>query len=435
MDRMKVVIIGGGFGGLYAAKSMGKLPVDVTLLDRRNYHLFQPLLYQVATGGLSPGDIASPIRAVLKKCSNVKTYYEEAIDIDPETRRVKTRQRDFPYDVLVLATGSNNNYFGNDSWEKYAPGLKSIEDATDIRRRILRAFELAEKEADPARRKELLRIAVIGGGPTGVEICGAIAELAKSTLKGNFRIIEPSEARIILVEGSERILQQFPEDLSRKAVRSLEKLGVEVRTGTMVNEISEGRIVFKSDDNSEEMAAGVIVWAAGVKVNKLGKTFAEKVGAETDRSGKIIVERDLTIPSHPEIFIIGDLAHYAHQTGQPLQGLAPVAMQEGHYVAKVLNARIKNRKVKPFRYFNKGSLAVIGRNSAVADFGKLRFSGFLAWLIWIFVHIAYLIEYDNKLLVMFQWAWDYFTRKRGARLITWEDEVVADHMRGLTNGD
>ena len=426
MKRSKVIVIGAGFGGLYAAKSMKKLPVDVLLLDKRNYHLFQPLLYQVATGGLSPGDIASPIRGVVSRCENVNVYYAEARDIDPVVRSVATTSGDFHYDILVLASGSDNHYFGNEGWRRYAPGLKSIEDATDIRRRILRAFELAEREPDPHRRKELLRFVVIGGGPTGVELCGAIAELAKVTMKGDFRNIDPAEAMILLVEGSDRILPSFPPELSRKAAESLDKLGVTIRIGTLATQIGDASLTLKSGDAQDELKTGAILWAAGVRVNKLGAILSNKLNLKTDKSGRIVIEPDLSVPGHPEIFIIGDLACYSHQGGKPLPGLAPVAMQQGKYLAKVLESRIKSRKIRPFRYVDKGTLAVIGRNAAVADFGKLRFSGFSAWLLWVFVHIAYLIEYDNKLLVLFQWAWDYFTRKRGARLITWEDELLAD---------
>ncbi len=426
MKRSKVIVIGAGFGGLFAAKSMKKLPVDVLLLDKRNYHLFQPLLYQVATGGLSPGDIASPIRGVVSRCENVNVYYAEARDIDPVVRSVATTSGDFHYDILVLASGSDNHYFGNEGWRRYAPGLKSIEDATDIRRRILRAFELAEREPDPNRRKELLRFVVIGGGPTGVELCGAIAELAKVTMKGDFRNIDPAEAMILLVEGSDRILPSFPPELSRKAAESLDKLGVTIRIGTLATQIGDASLTLKSGDAQEELKTGAILWAAGVRVNKLGAILSNKLNLKTDKSGRIVIEPDLSVPGHPEIFIIGDLACYSHQGGKPLPGLAPVAMQQGKYLAKVLESRIKSRKIRPFRYVDKGTLAVIGRNAAVADFGKLRFSGFSAWLLWVFVHIAYLIEYDNKLLVLFQWAWDYFTRKRGARLITWEDDLLAD---------
>jgi NADH dehydrogenase len=431
----KVVIVGAGFGGLYAARDMGRLPVEVTLLDRRNYHLFQPLLYQVATGGLSPGDISSPIRAVLKKYQNVRVYQEEVVDIDPQARLVITRESKFPYDILVLATGSSHHYFGNDHWQKHAPGLKSIEDATDIRSRILKAFELAEKEKDSDRQKELLRFVVVGGGPTGVEMCGALAELARNTMKGDFRNIDPGRAEISLVEAADRILPAFPENLSEKAARSLRRLGVTVKTGVMVTKIKGHGVTLKAGDSEERMATGAIIWAAGVKASSQGRSLAAKLGAETDRSGRLLVEPDLTVPGHPEIFVIGDLANFPHQTGKPLPGLAPVAMQQGRYIAKVVKARLRHKKVRPFKYRDKGTLAVIGRNSAVADFGKFRISGFPAWLLWIFVHIAYLIEYDNKLLVMVQWAWDYFTRKRGARLITWEDDTLISRASSRMSSD
>jgi len=424
VNKPGIIIAGAGFGGLYAARSLARLPVDITVLDRRNYFLFQPLLYQVATGGLSPGDIASPIRAVLNKYTNVSTFQTEVQDLDPAEKRVRTTSGDFKFDYFILATGSDNNYFGNDDWARYAPGLKNIENATDIRRKILKSFEMAEEERDPNIRKRLLRFIIIGGGPTGVELSGAIAELSRVTMKNDFRYINPAEAEILLLEGSNRLLAQFPDSLAAKAVKSLKKLGVQIRTNALVTAISENSVTIKYGHDEETIEAGAVVWAAGVKVNNLGKYLTEKLTLRTDRSGRILVEPDLSIAEYPDIFVIGDLANYSHQTGSPLPALAPVAMQQGKYLAKAIKARLDSRQSKPFHYINKGSLAVIGRNSAVADFGKLRFSGFPAWIIWLFVHIAYLIEYDNKLLVLFQWAWDYFTRKRGARLITWEDETI-----------
>ncbi|HEX5035970.1 MAG TPA: NAD(P)/FAD-dependent oxidoreductase [bacterium] len=417
--RHRVVLLGGGFGGLYAAQSIpSDSPIEVTLIDKRNFHLFQPLLYQVATGGLSPGDIASPLRAILAKRKNVTVLQVEAIDLDIAGNQVVLKDGAVPYDTLIIATGASHHYFGHDDWAAHAPGLKTVEDALAIRQKIFSAFEKAERETNEENRRALLTFLLIGGGPTGVEMAGALAELAHDTLKGEFKRIDPTWARIVLIEGVDRILPPYPEKLSEKARASLEKLGVEVRTGTLVTEVRDGAVTMKRGEETETIEAATIFWAAGVQASPVGKILAAKTGASLDRAGRVLVEKDLTVPGHPEIFVIGDLANFSHQGGKPLPGIAPVAMQQGRYVADLVQRRINGAPQWPFVYQDKGSLAVIGRNAAVADLGNLRFSGFPAWLLWVFVHIRYLIEFDNKALVLFQWAWNYLTRKRGARLIT-----------------
>lgn len=424
----EVVIIGGGFGGLYTAHAMRHAPVNVTLIDRRNFHLFQPLLYQVATGGLSPEDIASPLRAVLKKAKNTRVLTGQVVDIDPKRQVVVLEDGDeIAYDDLIVATGSSHHYFGRDAeWEGLAPGLKTIEDAIRIRRQVLLAFEAAERESDPDRRRALLTFVIVGGGPTGVELAGAMGELTRTTLPGEFRTFDPAEAQIFLVEGMDRILTAYPEDLSAAATKALVGLGVTVKTNTLVTDVTEDYVIVK-DTRSEErtlIPTRTVLWGAGVKASPLAGVLARRANAEQDRMGRVIVQPDLTLPDHPNIFVIGDLAHYAHQTGEPLPGVAQVAMQMGEYVADVLRRRRLDRNVRPFHYRDKGLLAVIGRNKAVADIGDLHFSGFPAWLIWVFVHIHFLIEYDNKLKVMTQWAWSYLTRRQGARLITGEAHPV-----------
>ncbi|MCC6441822.1 MAG: NAD(P)/FAD-dependent oxidoreductase [Armatimonadetes bacterium] len=416
-----VVIIGGGFGGLYAAKALGGAPVQVTLIDRRNFHLFQPLLYQVATGGLSPADIAAPLRAILKRQKNIRVLMGEVVDIDPGHRQVVLQNETIGYDALIVSTGASHHYFGSDRWEALAPGLKTIEDATAIRTRILMAFEKAER--DPAGREAWLSFVVVGGGPTGVELAGAISELAHHTLKNNFRAIDPSEARIFLLEGAGRVLPAYPPELSEQAARSLERLGATVRTGSVVSDIEPGIVTVRRGEVTERISARTVLWAAGVKGSPLGAILASRAGAALDRSGRVVVEPDLTVPGRPEIFVIGDLACFSHQTGAPLPGVAPVAMQEGHYAARLILARLAGRSLPPFRYTHKGSLATIGRAAAVADFGRLRFGGFLAWLLWLFIHLMYLVGFDNRLLVFIQWALNYFTCNRRARLITGKDGI------------
>jgi NADH:ubiquinone reductase (H+-translocating) len=427
----RVVIIGGGFGGLYAAKALGRAKgVAVTLVDKRNFHLFQPLLYQVATGKLSPGDISSPLRAILSTYANVKVLMDEVIDIHPEQHQIELKSDTLNYDSLIVATGVSHHYFGNDSWATLAPGLKTIEDALEMRRRIFLAFEAAEKETNPEKRRAWLTFVVVGGGPTGVELAGALAELAYGILKHEFRSIDTTETQVLLLEGLDRILPPYPPELSAEAEASLTNLGVKVQTQTLVTNISGDVVTTKQGDRTEQIRAKTILWAAGVKASAMGRVLSERAGATLDRVGRVIVEPDLSLPNNPDIYVVGDLAHYAHQGDKPLPGVAPVAMQQGDYVAKAIQQRLNGQPLPPFRYSDGGSLAVIGRNAAVANLGKLKLSGFPAWLIWIFVHIYYLIEFDNKLIVMTQWFWSYFTRKGGARLITWEEGMLEDDDEG-----
>lgn len=425
-DKHKVVIIGGGFGGLYAAKTLGKYDVvDVTLIDKRNFHLFQPLLYQVATGSLSPADIASPLRGVLSGNQNTHVLLDEVQDIDPDTKTVIMNEGIVNYDSLLVATGVSHHYFGNDHWKAYAPGLKTIEDALEIRHRIFMAFEAAERETDPDLQQAWLTFVIIGGGPTGVELAGAIAEIAYSVLKKDFRKIDTTRARIILLEGMDRVLPPYDPSLSAKAQKSLESLGVKVQTKSLVTNIEDHLVTVKQGDEVSEIAAKTIVWAAGVQASGMSKVLEARLNANLDRAGRVIVEPNLSVAGYPDVFVIGDLANFSHQNERPLPGVAPVAMQEGEYVAKLLKQRLKGEETAPFRYVEFGSLAVIGQNAAVVDLGFVKFSGFFAWLIWIFAHVYYLIEFDNKLVVMLQWGWNYFTRGRGARLITGEKDLVS----------
>jgi NADH dehydrogenase len=414
----RVVIVGGGFGGLYAAKSLGKAPVAVTLIDRRNFHLFQPLLYQVATGALSPGEIASPLRAVLRDHRNTEVLLGEVVDLDVERRRVILRDGEAPYDDLIVATGATHHYFGNDQWARIAPGLKTIEDATEIRSRLLSAFERAEREPDLDKRRAWLTFVIAGGGPTGVELAGALGEIANDTLRNDFRRINPAEARILLIEGEDRVLPSFPPDLSAKAEKQLIGLGVRPRTGARVADIDAEGVTIRAGGREERIATHTVLWAAGVRASRLGKVLAERAGAPLDRAGRILVEPDLSLPRHPEIHVIGDLANFSHQGGQPLPGVAPVAMAQGRYVAHLIRRRLRGQPVAPFRYLDKGNLATVGRNKAVAQFGKIHIAGFLAWLVWVFVHLMYLVEFENRLLVFVEWVYNYLTRNRGARLIT-----------------
>lgn len=416
-----VVVVGGGFGGLYAAKALSKAPVKVTLIDKRNFHLFQPLLYQVATGGLSAGDISSPLRAVLSRQKNAEVLMGEVTDINPEQQTIKLQDKELAYDSLIVATGVSHHYFGNEQWAPTAPGLKTVEDALEMRRRIFLAFEAAEKETDPEKRRAWLTFVLVGGGPTGVELAGALAELAYSTLKDDFRNIDTSETRILLLEGMDRILPPYPPELSAKAQTSLEHLGVTVQTKTLVTNIENNIVTIRRGEEIEQIPAQTILWAAGMKASGMGQVLSNSTGVELDRAGRVMVSPDLSIAGHPNIFVIGDLANYVHQDGKPLPGVAPVAMQEGQYVARLIQKQLQGQTLPAFRYADYGSLAVIGRNAAVVDLRFIKFAGFPAWLAWIFIHIFYLIEFDNKLLVLLQWAWNYFTRKRGARLITNQD--------------
>jgi NADH dehydrogenase len=405
-----VVIVGGGFGGLNAARALARRPVRVTLLDRRNYHLFQPLLYQVASAALSPADIATPLRSILRKAANVSVLLAETETVDLTNRRLVLDQGELGYDALILAAGSGHSYFGHDDWELLAPGLKTLEDALEIRRRVLLAFEAAEREPDGAERRALLTFVIVGAGPTGVELAGALAEIARETIARDFRAIDPRQAHIILLEGGPRILPSFPETLSKRAEMALSKLGVEVRTGSTVTRITPDAVWV----GGEQIRSRAVLWAAGVAAAPL----ARSLGAPLDRAGRVLVEPDLSIPGHPEAFVIGDLAAFIHQTGQPLPGLAPVAIQQGRAVAGNVWRRLRGEPTRPFHYFDKGSMAAIGRAKAVAVMGRLRLWGFPAWLAWVFVHILYLIGFRNRFLVVFEWAWAYFTYQRGARLIT-----------------
>lgn len=413
-----VVIVGGGFGGLYAAKALRHAPVRVTLVDRRNFHLFQPLLYQVATGGVSAGDIAYPLRSIFARERHISVIMGEVIDIDVPQRQAILRDGDLSYDTLLLSPGSMSQYFGHDAWEQYAPPLKTVEDALEIRRKIFLSFEAAEREPDPERRQAFMTFVIVGGGPTGVELAGTLGELAHGTLKHDFRAIDPAQARIILVESGPRILAPFPPELSAKAEVALKRLGVTVQANTLVTDVHEGQVTMRRGDSTETLQTETILWTAGVKSSPLGETLAKRAGAELDRAGRVKVAPDFTLPGHPEIFVIGDLAHAADDEGKALPGLASVAIQEGRYVGKAIGDRVQGRVPADFRYVDKGNLAIIGRNAGVADFGRFRVTGFPAWLLWLFVHIYYLIGFDNKLLVLFQWAWNYVTRKRGAQLIT-----------------
>jgi len=420
----RVVIIGGGFGGLYAAQTLGNAPAQVTLIDKRNFHLFQPLLYQVATGSLSPADISSPLRSILSRYKNVQVLMEEAIDVDPERQIVLLQGMELGYDTLIVATGVSHHYFGNDHWAPDAPGLKTIEDALEMRRRIFMAFEAAEKETDPQKRLAWMTFVIVGGGPTGVELAGAIAELAHKTLKHDFHVIDTAESQILLVEAMDRILPPYPAELSASAAESLSRLGVTVQTQTLVTDIQPGMVQIRQGEQTQQIQSQTVLWAAGVQASGMGKILADHADAKLDRAGRVLVEPDLSLPHHDNIFVIGDLAHYAHQTGKPLPGVAPVAMQQGQYVASLIKQRLQGKPAPVFNYVEVGSLAVIGQNAAVVDLGFVRLTGLLAWLVWVFVHIYYLIEFDDKLVVMVQWGWYYFTRNRGARLITGEAHLL-----------
>jgi NADH dehydrogenase len=422
--RPRVLIVGAGFAGLTAARRIARLPVQVTVVDRRNHHTFQPLLYQVATAGLSPGEIAAPIRSILSSHSNVEVLLEEVIDFNLGQKRVITKEQTLEYDFLVIASGATHAYFGHDAWEPLAPGLKTIEDALEIRRRVLLAFELAERRMeeqptapnhDDDASASPLRFVVVGGGPTGVELAGTLAEIARHALNGEFRYIDPRQSRILLIEGGPRVLPAYSEGLSRKAELQLRHLGVEVRTSQMVTRVEPGA-VWTGD---QKISAAVILWAAGVAASPLGR----KLGVAVDRAGRVLVRPDLSIPDYKDVFVIGDLAALHDENGKMLPGVAPVAIQQGDWVAKNIARDLEHQPRRDFHYFDKGSLATIGRAAAVAQFGKLELSGYFAWLAWLFIHILFLIGFRNRLLVMIQWAWSYLTYERGARLITGSDEL------------
>jgi NADH dehydrogenase len=414
----RVVIVGGGFAGLYAAQSLRREPLEATLIDRRNFHLFQPLLYQVATGGLSPGEIASPLRFVLNRQKNTRVLLGEVVDIDIAAREViLSDQSRVPYDTLIVAAGATHHYFGHPEWEKYAPGLKTVEDATEIRTRVLLAFERAEKTADPGERTALLTFVVVGGGPTGVELAGALGEISRDTLKADFRSINPAEARIFLVEGADRVLPPYPRELSKAAERSLTKLGVNTRTSARVTAIDGNGVAVSTAGGEIHIAARTVLWAAGVQASPLGSILAQRTGVALDRDGRVGVDAFLGIPGHPEILVAGDLARVM-QNGAQVPGVAPAAMQQGRYAARLIGARLRGQPAPPFHYRDKGSLATIGRNHAVAVIGRFRFSGYPAWLLWLFVHLLYIVEFESRVLIAIQWGFAYFTFNRGARLIT-----------------
>jgi NADH:ubiquinone reductase (H+-translocating) len=425
-DQHKVVIIGGGFGGLSAALKLKRAPVEVTLIDRCNYHLFQPLLYQVATGSLSPANVAGPLRQVLRKQKNTKVLLGEAIHIDAARRRVILSDGYLDYDTLIVATGATHQYFGHDEWAEFAPGLKNIDDATAMRGRILLAFEAAEREQNPEKLRAWMTFVIVGAGPTGAEFAGALGEIAHDTLVHDFRDIDPTQTRIILVEGTDRPLPTYPPRLSEAARRMLTRLGVTVRTGAMVTDIRADGVTIREGDHTEEIPTRTILWAAGVLASPLGRILGEEAGATLDRAGRVIVEPDMTIAAHPEIFVIGDLSNFSHQTGKPLPGVAQPAIQQGEYVAKLIRARLRGEKLPPFRYFDKGNLATIGRGAAVADLNWMQLSGWPAWLIWVFIHLVYIIQFQNRVLVMMQWAWLYITFDRSARLITGKNPLPLD---------
>lgn len=425
----EVVIVGGGFAGLYAARALKDAPVRVTLVDRHNFHLFQPLLYQVATGGLSPSDIASPLRRILRKQKNARVLMGEVVGVDVAGRRIILDNGFIPYDYLVVATGAENDYFSRNEWREHAPGLKGIEDATAVRARILAAFEAAERESDPERQTEWLTFVIVGGGPTGVELAGALAEIARQTLRNDFRRIEPERARILLLDAAPRVLSAFPEELSRKAERHLIQLGVRPRVRVRVEEITDRGVWVRREEGQREwIGARTVLWAAGVRASGLGAILAEEAGAKLDRRGCVHVGEDLSLPGHPEIFVAGDLAH-VEQDGRQVPGVAPAAIQMGRFVAAEIQRRVRGEPPGRFRYRDKGSLAVIGRHAAVAWFGRLRFGGALAWLAWLFIHIVYLIGYQNRLLVLLQWALKYVTFNPRARLITGEAVQVPKAAR------
>jgi NADH:ubiquinone reductase (H+-translocating) len=411
----RVVIVGAGFGGLLAARTLARYPVQITLVDRQNFHTFQPLLYQVATAGLSPGEIAAPIRWIMRSYHNVEVLMSEVRDFDLARRVVKLEDGEVGYDYLIVAAGASHAYFGHDEWEPFAPGLKTIEDALEIRRRVLLAFELAERQAASSKYDKdavqlQLNFVVVGGGPTGVELAGTLAEIARQVLANEFRSIDPKRTRIVLLEGGPRVLPAYPEDLSRSAEEQLRRLGVEVQTSALVTRVAPGMVHI----GETRLPATVTLWAAGVAASPLGK----KLGAPVDRAGRVLVNPDLSVPGHPEVFVVGDLAALKDESGMWLPGVAPVAIQEGRATAHNIGGELRGQPRKNFHYWNKGNLATIGRAAAVADFGKIHISGFLAWLSWLFIHIFFLIGFRNRLIVLIQWAWSYLTYERGARLIT-----------------
>jgi len=422
----RVVIVGAGFGGLNAAKGLKNADVEVTVIDKRNFHLFQPLLYQVATGALSPGEIAAPIRGVLRKSKNTHVFLGTVTGVDPEAKTVQLEDGAvIPYDTLIVATGSTDNYFGHPEWAALAPGLKSVENATEIRRRILMAFENAERATNEKERKALLTFVVVGGGATGTEMSGAISEIARDIVVHDFRSINTREAEVIMVEGSPRVLSAYPEDLSKSAENQLHKLGVKTRLSTIVTAIDESGVTVKSGDKEDRIPTKTVIWGAGVRATPLGKLLADLTGAEVDKGGRVTVEPDLSLRGHPEILVLGDVANFSHQGGKPLPGVAQVGIQMGVYAAKLVKARLNQETIKPFKYWDKGNMATIGKAAAVAQIGKLHFGGLLAWLLWLFVHLMYLVGFQNRMVVLMEWFYSYLTMNRGARLITGEAKYLS----------
>jgi len=424
----KILILGGGFGGLVAAQTLKHANASVTLIDKRNFHLFQPLLYQVATGSLSPGQIASPLRAVLSRQKNAEVLLGEAVDLDPDARKVILRDGGvFPYESLIIATGSQTSYYGNDAWRAFAPSLKTVEEATAIRHKLLYAFERAERSGSEAEARAWLTFVIVGAGATGLELAGALAEIARETLRHDFRHINPSEARIILLDGAPRVLTAYPEDLSGKAEKLVSHLGVEVFKNAMVNNIDADGVHYSHNGEDTKLPARTVLWAGGVTANDFGRKVAERTHAETDRSGRIKMLPDLSIPNYPNIFVVGDLAFSLDEHGKPLPGVAQVAIQGGRYAAKAIRSRLDGKQtVPPFRYFDKGDMAVIGRAAAVANVFGLHLSGFLAWFIWLFIHLMYIVQFQSRVQVFIEWGFEYLTFSRGARLIT--GEAVSDSL-------
>ena len=420
----RVVVVGGGFAGFTVVQQLRRVPVEITLIDRRNHHLFQPLLYQVATGGLSPANIAAPLRGLLGRQANCQVLMEEVVGIDVQHRRVQLTGGELPYDTLVVAAGARHSYFNHPEWESLAPGLKTIEDATEMRRRILSAFEAAELSADPAERRRWLNFVIVGAGPTGVELAGALAEIARHSLRRDFRRINPSDARILLIEAGNRVLAAYPDDLSAKGQQALERLGVTVMTSTRVEAITEASVEIQSAAGQETIPTQTVLWAAGVQASPLAKILASATGAELDRAGRVTVQADLTLPGHPEVLVLGDMAKYVDEAGQPLPGVAPVAISQGNYAAKLIRNRMLRRPTPPFHYTHLGNLATIGKSAAVAEFGRFHFSGFSAWLMWLLIHLMKIVTFRNRLLVLVQWGWSYFSYDRSARLITGQEKSV-----------
>jgi len=420
----QVVIIGGGFAGLNAAKTLKHAQVKITLIDRRNFHLFQPLLYQVATGDLSAANIASPLRTILRKQKNVHVVMDEVTGFDVADKKVLLKGGEVGYDSLIVAAGGDHNYYGNDRWQPYAPGLKYLEDAFDIRNRIFSAFENAENEKDSEKQKQWMSFVIVGGGSTGMELAGSLAEIATDTIRSEYNSIDPSGWKITLVEGIDRLIPQYPISLSNRARKELERKGIRVLTGAMVSEIDDNGVTLKIGENSEFIPSKTVIWAAGVKASPLGKALSDAAGCELDRGGRVIVDSRLNVPGHPDIFVVGDLAHVKNGNGNSLPGLAPVAIQEGDYAANSILKALRGKTVEPFKYLNRGMMSIVGRGSAVAVLRGHEYSGTFAWLLWLFVHLMYIVQFGNRLLIMTQWAWEYFSRNHHARLLTEKRECL-----------